>query len=261
MHRSFPQLPEAIRRAGQFAAGLRFNSVTPVEIGGSRYVRKSRLHRAAILTHLANWYAAGTGMMMRVLSRPVWLRHEVAMYRLLLAREAQVVRGMLLLPRLPGRPLSCLLQESRGFTQVLERGLRLAVTELARLHGCWTPHPWHGGLQRFSHADATIRNVLIDADREQAHWIDFDTTHPAGLAPSVRHADDLLTLICGTAATLPPADYPRLCEVVVRDYRSRPVTEALENLLRRWDQHPVARRLALPSLEDHEWRRLRQVVR
>jgi hypothetical protein len=182
------------------------------------------------------------------------------MYRLMLGLDAQVVRGALLLPRLPGRTLSGMLQESGGITGRVELGLHLTVVELARLHACWTPHPWDGGLQRFSHADATIDNVLIDADRKQAHWIDFDTTHSPSLPAAARHADDLLTLLCGAATMLAPEHWPRLCQILLRSYQSKPVAAAMMDLIRHWDRHPAARRLAIPGFGDPQWQLLRQAA-
>ena len=132
-------------------------------------------------------------------------------------------------------------------------GLALAAIELARLHACRTPHPLGGAGQQFSHADATIRNVLVEVERRQAAWIDFETAHTPGLPAPVRHADDLLTLLSTAAAIIEPAELPALCQTVLSHYGSSVVTGAMRDLAQSWDARPLARRLAFPELEDERW--------
>jgi hypothetical protein len=165
-------------------------------------------------------------------------------------------KDALLLPRLPGHSLRELLQGSPGVARESGLALKLAVLELARLHGCWTPHPGDGRVHPFSHADATVRNVLVDREREQAAWIDFETVHSHSLPAPVRQADDLLTLLCSAAAVIEPPELPCLCQTLLGSYGSSLVGNTMLDLMQSWDACPVARRLAIPDLDDHQWRSL-----
>jgi hypothetical protein len=245
---------------GNFLAAVRFNSVSPSATGDSLYLRKRRFRHANLMVPLANRYAGGTGMKMRVLTCSAWLRHEPLMYRLLLGCRVRAAKNTLLLPRLPGRSLLYWLERNGRLTSESKLAVSLAVVELARLHNCLTPHPWHGELQLFSHADATIENVLIDIEGKRARWIDFETTHEPSLSAVVRHADDLLTLLCGAAAAIEPGELPELCKMVLCSYESRPVTNAMLNLIQSWAKRPAARQLAIPLLKHYQWRILCQAV-
>jgi len=245
---------------GNLVAGVRFNSVTPLNATELRYLKKRRFRLASALASLANWYAVRTGIKMRVLANAAWHRHEPLMYSMLLGRSVVAAGDALLLPRLPGRSLLSLLEESQPLNDESELGLSLAVFELARLHARWTPHPWDGKLQRFSHADATVGNVLVDLERECVHWIDFETTHEPSLPAPVRHADDLLTLLCSAAVAVETESLPRLCQILLQGYSSRPVAEAMLKLIDSWEKSPAARQLAFPGLKGPRWSLLCQAA-
>ena len=95
---------------GNLAAGVRFSSVTPVEAAEFRYLKKRRFRIASPLACLANWYAARTGIKVRVLANAAWFRHEAVMYRLLLER------------RVVGRPLLLFLRPLLSDRELLSRG-------------------------------------------------------------------------------------------------------------------------------------------
>ena len=234
---------------GNLAAGVRFNFVTPFETAEFRYLRKRRFRRASALASLANWYTLRTGIKMRVLANAAWLRYEPLMYRLLLGRSVVPEGDALLLPRLPGHSLLSVLEENQTLNDESELGLSLAALELARLHSQWTPHPWEQQLQRFSHADATVENVLVDLENQCAHWIDFETTHEPSLPAPVRHADDLLTLLCSAAAAIETEAFPRLCEILLQGYSSTPVAGELLKLIDSWDNSPTGPAARLPGFE------------
>jgi len=183
------------------------------------------------------------------------------MYGMFLGSSVSVTGSALLLPRVPGHTLGAMLRKKDHQGGRLELALSLAVAELARLHTCWTPHPWHGRLQLFSHADASIENVLVDAAQRCARWIDFETTHEPTLPAATRHADDLLTLLCEVVAVVEPEQLRHLFPVLLRSYPSRPVTEAMFDLIDLWEKHPVARKVAIPVLTDDHWQLLRNAKR
>jgi hypothetical protein len=246
-----------LRQAGSLLARVPFSTATPIEVAGRHYLKRRRRTYAPVLVPLANWYAARIGSRMRMLAGHAWLRYERLLYGLLLGRDAPPCgTRALLLPRLPGRSLLDLLRRDPGVSGQGRLGLKLAATELARIHACWTPHPLGGGLQQFSHADATIRNVLVDGERQEAAWIDFETTHSHSLPAQIRHADDLLTLLGSAAAVIEPAELPGLCETLLSSYGSTPVWNAMTDLVRSWEARPAARRLGFPHLEDRRWQAL-----
>jgi hypothetical protein len=246
-----------LRRVGSLLARLPFNTTTRLEIHGVHYLKKQRRAYAPMLVLLANWYAARLGLMMRMLPGPAWFGYEQLLYDVLHGRHAPASgKRALLLPRLPGRNLLDLLQRDPSLSGEGRMGLELAASELARLHACRTPRPLGGGRRQFSHADATIRNALVDVERRQAVWIDFETAHTHGLPAQVRHADDLLTLLSTAAAIIQPAELPALCQTVLSNYGSSVVAGAMWDLVQSWDARPLARRLAFPDLEDGRWHAL-----
>ena len=243
-----------LRRVGSLLARVPFNTTTRFEIDGVHYLKKQRRAYAPMLVLLANWYAARLGLMMRMLAGPVWFRYEQLLYDVLHARPAPAHgKRALLLPRLPGRNLLDLLQRDPCLSGEGRMGLELAAIELARLHACRTPHPLGGGRRPFSHADATIRNVLVAVDRRQAVWIDFETAHTQAVPAQVRHADDLLTLLSTAAAIIEPAALPALRQTVLSHYGSSSVTGPMWDLAQAWDARPLARRLAFPDLDEGRW--------
>ncbi len=248
-----------LRRVGRLLARVPFNTTTRLEINGVHYLKKQRRAYAPLLVLLANGYAARLGLMMRILPGPAWFGYEPLLYDVLYGRQAPAAgKRALLLPCLPGRNLLDLLQRDPGLSGEGRMGLELAALELARLHACRTPNPLGGGRREFSHADATIRNALVDVEGRQAVWIDFETAHPQALPAHVRHADDLLTLLSTAAAIIEPAELPALCQTVLSHYGSSLVTGAMRNLAQSWDARPLARRLAFPELEDGKWQALGQ---
>ena len=244
---------DPVRWLGRVLMTVRFNSIGLEIHGDARHWKKARLRRGDFLVPLANWFAARTGMKMRVLTRSSWLRHEPLMYRLLLGRPVDSSSRAILLPNMPGCTLRRMLCQSPQLNFQNEMAISLAATELARLHACHTPHPCNGRPMPFSHADATIDNVLIDLEQHTACWIDFETAHPPWLAPVVRHADDLLTMLYNSAAMLPDSALRRLCNLVLLSYGSPAVTEAMIKTIQFWHRRPTARGLAFPWLNNRRW--------
>jgi hypothetical protein len=245
---------DLLRQVGRLLVRVPLNTTTPIEVAGRHYLKKRRQTHAPLLVPLANWYAARIRSPMRILTGPAWLRYERLLYDLLLERDAPSCGNRaLLLPRLPGRNLRYLLQRDPGMSGQGRLGLKLAATELARIHACWTPHPLGGGFQPFSHADATTRNVLVNEERQEAAWIDFETTHSCSLPAQIRHADDLLTLLGSAAAVIQSAEMPELCAILFSSYGSTLVWNAMTDLVHSWEARPTARRLCFPDLEDRRW--------
>ena len=250
-----------LRRLGRLLARVSFTTTRRLEIDGVTYWDKQRRAGAPMLVLLANGYVARLGLMMRMLPERVWLGYEPVLYEILYGRQARNCgRRGLLLPCWPGRTLLDLLEQDPCLSGEGRTGLALAAVELARLHACPTPHPWGGGRRLFSHADATIRNVLVEVEHRRAVWIDFETAHGQAWPAPVRHADDLWTLLSTAAAIIEPTALPALCQTVLFHYGNRVVTGALADLAQSWNARPFARRLVLPDLEEGTWQALRSAV-
>jgi hypothetical protein len=245
---------------GEVLTGLRFNSMVRETTERRQCWRKSRLRRAGFLVPLANWYAGRFGLFMRVLNRSAWFRHESSMYHLLLRQDVHPKGDALLLPHIPGRTLRRLLEEDPRLTHETKAAVSLAAQELARLHHLKVEHPWTGARHLFSHADATADNVLIDTTSGVARWIDFETTHPPGLEPSVKHADDLFTMIISAASIVHFSCLPELCELVLHAYGCPRVATAMVRQMRFWESRSFACPLAFPSLTEQHREALRDAL-
>ena len=246
-----------LRQLGRLLERVSFNTTTRLDIDGVPYWKKQRRAYAPMLVFLANWYAARIGLRMRILGEMAWFTYEQLLYEILHRRSALACgQGALLLPHFPGRSLLALLQHDPCLGGEARSGLELAAVELARLHGHRVLDPLSGGHTQFSHADATVRNVLVDLERRQAAWIDFETAPAPGASVPVRHAGDLLTLLSTAAAIIEPAKMDALCQTVLGHYGSAVATSASSDLMQFWTARPSARRLAFPYLDEGRWHAL-----
>lgn len=247
------------QHVGRAAARIRFNETKVVLLHGSRYWAKKRLPHSAALVVLANAYARGTGLPLRMLGKSDWLKYEAAVYQRLLGQGTVLRQGnRLLLPHLRGELLASLL--ASGSAEEKKRALALAVRALGRLHAQQVEHPFINQARWFSHADATVTNVLVDLEFETATWVDFETIHPASMVTEETHADDLRTLLCGVAAVVLQEELPELIEVALASYPDGRVLEALRMLFGYWHQRPALRLLAMPAPGAAQWQCLVDVV-
>jgi hypothetical protein len=230
-------------------------------MGADQFFIKTRRWYGPALVPAANLYARVMGLPMRMLPGRAWLRHERLMYRTLAGSELALCKRALLLPRLPGHTLQRILQTDPELSGEGRTACHLAASALSQVHGWQTLHPLSGRLQKFSHADATARNVLVSLECQKAVWFDFETVHVDSLSETERHADDLLTLLCSAAATSTPQNLPVLCETILCSYDCGGVQQTMLELFDSWDRRVIARPLAIPEFEDVRWRGLCQAAR
>jgi len=165
------------------------------------------LKRRTPLGSLAALSTAAHATRFVVLPERRWFAREAWLYRALHGAQVEPRgRGALWLPRLPGQRLD---QAAPALGRPAALALaRAALSTLAALH---TKLP-------FSHADATAKNALFDADTGRVHFFDFETVHPPWFSPAERLADDLATLAGSLALTLGGwADAP-LAAMLVDEY-------------------------------------------
>jgi hypothetical protein len=141
-----------------------------------------------------------------VLREREWFAREAWLYRALYDLEVEPRGGgRLWLPRLPGQRLDVVVsQRSRPEALVLARA---ALETLSSLHQTLP----------FSHADATAKNALVDA-QGRVRFFDFETVHPASFSDRARLADDLATLAGSLALALGPSLDAALAGVLLQDH-------------------------------------------
>ena len=194
-------------RAGKYAdAGL-------AEEGGGREVRKRRRFYAPLLVWLGGPLVRILDTGGRVLGQREWEAREREIYRALCSLEIRSEGATLLLPRLPGKPLAAWLEDPGLAESDRRRAIALAVAALADFH--------RRGL---THGDAMAENVLVDLDRDAAHWIDFETLHDPARPLAWRRADDLRALLVTCLLRTPPPELARVIELVLSTYGDETVS-------------------------------------
>lgn len=219
---------------------------------------KRRKGGTDVLIFFGNRYLRLQGALSECLPYAEWIDWEVAVGRLL-GRNIQALPQQhgIALPVIGGITLAELLQSEAAWEQKRE-GLSLTAAALQRLHqqrltaGEVTDWP-------LSHGDATCQNVIIESSGCSAQWIDFDMRHRTGLAPLVRHADDLRALIWSSAALLHERDYDNLITTVCTSHADIDVIREMQRSTRRASS-PTVFQLAQAPLRIAEFQRLRAKV-
>jgi hypothetical protein len=163
-----------------------------------------------ILVAIINRALAGR---MVLLPHAAWLAYEPAIYRAVYGIELQVQARALRFPRLPGRRLDLVLADPTIATPARLRALQRALQSLLELHATQVTVPTRPSCA-VRHADACIRNVLVDEQSDMAAWIDFETVHASNWSDLERRADDLRAFASSAAALLPPAQTRSLAEML-----------------------------------------------
>jgi hypothetical protein len=190
--RTYERTRGIVDRVRGFAAGLPWSRV---ERRGDALV-KTRLPHARVLRRLCSRLA----LRVEILWGERWLDRERALYQTLYgATVERAGDDALRLPLLPGETLAALLGRTRAWTGGAAEAMRAAWRALRVLHGL--DEEAHGSRRSFSHADATVANVLVDATGA-ARFIDFESVHAERLGAVERRADDLRALVVSAAAAL-----------------------------------------------------------
>ena len=262
MIRLLPPLDEVLSgQLGRMMAGVRVNDLSiRREADGSLRIAKRRRWSSRALIRAGNVYLRWIRADVRVLDDAEWRAKEREFHRRAYGIECDVDdRGWLILPYRPGVTLARYAAAGRIPLEERLQALATSCRALQTLHRIEIPS-LRDGPEPFSHGDATLRNVVLDAEGGLAHWIDLDTAHESGMAALDRHADDLRALLYSSAATFRDASMEDVIRAVRRGYEGSAVWDRLRDRLSRAPIHANAFHLAQARVEAGRRRRLERLI-
>ena len=125
--------------------------------------------------------------------------------------------------KLPGESL----WEHLNRGTLTRRMLVAAATEFRRAHQFWSDE-FRG---RWSHGDASITNVIYEANSNRARLIDFEIYHEKSLATAARQADDLLVFLLDLVGTMPTRQWLPFATTFLEGYGDAEVITQLRKQL------------------------------
>ncbi len=246
---------------GPWLGKLRLHAIEPRQAPGRPpTIAKRRRWFGPLLIGPGNLYLRLLGSRVRVLPGAEWRARERALYRTLHGIELETgPRGWLILPRWPGVVLADHARSRLDPAPARLRGLGATSRALRDLHRVELPRA-DGGCERLSHGDATLRNVLFDPGTGEARWFDFDTAHDPGLAPALRHGDDLRALVYSTVESFADVPVALLLRTVGDAYLDPGPWEQLRDRLARGALHFSPLHLAQACPPDGRRRELESLL-
>jgi hypothetical protein len=221
-----PELIEQIvpKTFREFAAAavdfLKINTVEHKFHHGKPVVVKTRTATSQQIAETANLFFGLANIPIRFLSKMEdWQRWEIDCYRMLNGdgfRAFAVGTNGVCVEKVPGRSLWDHMIEGTLTRAMVEA----AAQELHRAHQLWSADfdgPW-------SHADATMQNVMYDEKTGRARLIDFEIVHEKSLPATERHADDLVVFLLDLIAKGRRANWLPLGVAFAQTYGNRDVT-------------------------------------
>ena len=213
--------------ASSFVESLKINSISEKQRHNRRVFVKRRNSYGAHAADLINFYFRLANIPIRFLSDVrKWRRWEVKCFQMLNGdrysasiNDARTVS----LDKLPGRSL----WEHMKNGNLNRRMLAAAGREFRRAHQCWhneTGAPW-------SHADASMTNVIYNEKTGRARLIDFEIVHEKSLPAVARHADDLRVFLLDMVETVSAEQWLPFARSFLRAYGSNAVLAELRKQL------------------------------
>ena len=220
--------PRAFR---DFAAAavdfLKMNSVTEKFRHGKPVVVKTRNPSSEQIADSANLFFRLASIPIRFCSKiEEWQQWEVECYRLLNGdafRAFTVGNHSVCVEKVPGRSLWDHMIEGTLTRPMMQAAAR----EFRRTHQLWSGQfggPW-------SHADATMQNVIYDSKTDRARLIDFEIVHEKSLPAPARHADDLVVCLLDLVAKGRIRQWLPLAVAFLETYRERDVLAEINQRL------------------------------
>ena len=220
--------PKAFR---DFAAAavdfLKMNSVAHKSRHGKPVVVKTRNPGSEQIADSANLFFRLAGIPIHFCSEIAeWQQWEVECYRLLNGdafRAFTVGNHSVCIEKVPGRSLWDHMVDGTLTRQIMQA----AAKEFRRAHQLWSGQfdgPW-------SHADATMQNVIYDPKSDRARLIDFEIMHDNSLPASARHADDLVVCLLDLVAKGPIRQWLPLAVAFLESYGDRNVLAEMDQRL------------------------------
>jgi hypothetical protein len=153
----------------------------------------------------------------RVLPQREWEDSERLIYRSVYGTSIRVDGdGALVLPRLSGKTLAALMEDSQLRESDRNIAIGLAVGALAEFHRLG-----------FTHGDAMAENVMVDLEADVAHWFDFETVHDPSRPMAWRRADDVRALLATCLLRTECDDIPGTLGLTLDAYADEEVTRLL----------------------------------
>jgi glycosyltransferase involved in cell wall biosynthesis len=227
---------------------LRLNVIKPRHVPGHPpLIAKRRRWFSRWIIAPGNLYLRWLDSKVRVLPDRLWQRWECAVNRRLYGIECRVdSRRWLLLPRWPGTVLAEFGADIRLARDDRLRALATASHAMRGLHQI-DMALYDGTAGRFSHGDATLKNVMYDPVSARARWFDFDTVHDPSEPPLARQADDIRALLYSALESFFDVPVSVLLETIEAAYDDRAVWDHLRVLHARKALHTSTYHLAQAS--------------
>jgi hypothetical protein len=175
---------------------LKINTVEHKFRHGKPVVVKTRNGASEQIAETANLFFRLADIPIRFWSKmDEWQRWEIDCFQMLHGDRFHafaVGTNAICVDKVPGRSLWDHMIDGTLTRQMMEA----AANEFRRAHQLWSAHfdgPW-------SHADATMQNVMYDDKTSRARLIDFEIAHERSLSPTGRHADDLVVFLLDLVA-------------------------------------------------------------
>lgn len=202
---------------GRLLRSARYSNVRFVVLDGGWQVRKSRGFYAPLLIWMSRPLVRILDVGVQVLRLTEWQERERRLYWRLRGTSIQIGSdGVLVLPRLPGKTLAELLEDSQVEEPVRKRAVERAVVALAEFHRLG-----------FTHGDAMAANVLVDLEAGVARWFDFETIHESTRPMVWRRADDVRALLVTCVARTAPGTRAGMLRLILDVYADEAVTRVL----------------------------------
>lgn len=205
---------------------LKINSIEEKFRHGKPVIIKTRNGASEQIAESANLFFRLAEIPIRFWSkREDWQRWEVECFQMLNGdhfRAFAVRKNAVCVDKVPGKSLWDHMIGGTLTHQMMEA----AAIEFRRAHQLWNAEftgPW-------SHADATMQNVMYDDNTGRARLIDFEIVHEKSLTVTARHADDLTVFLLDLVAKGPRQWLP-LAISFVEAYGERDVLAELKEHL------------------------------
>jgi hypothetical protein len=228
-----PELIEKIapKTFREFAAAavdfLKINTVEHKFRHGKPVVVKTRNGASPQIAETANLFFGVANIPIRFLSKMEdWQRWEIECYHMLNGdgfRAFAVGANAICVEKVPGRSVWDHMIEGTLTRPMIEA----AANELRRAHQLWSADfggPW-------SHADATMQNVMYDEKTGRARLIDFEIVHEKSLSAIERHGDDLVVFLLDLIAKGRRANWLPLALAFAQTYGNRDVLAEIKKHL------------------------------
>jgi tRNA A-37 threonylcarbamoyl transferase component Bud32 len=210
--------------AAKLVEAIAINSISEKARRHDTVVLKHRNFHSGQLTDLTNLYFRAAGIPIRFWSKVEdWQRWEVDCFEMLNGDSFRAsVSGprTIVVDKLPGESLWQHIKRESLTLQML----RAAAIELRRAHQFWS----NEFRDYWSHGDASVTNVIYDAETDRARMIDFEIYHGKSLSAAARQADDLLVFLLDLVGTVTDQQWLPFATTFLEAYGDREVIAELQ---------------------------------